>query len=82
MHTIIIDKECGCFKKSDLVNNIKLESKDDALLKAMDMSSTMNSEFCAKHKFFVSEDNNNFLISFKEEEKKAHSGCCGGGCHS
>ena len=31
MFTINIDKECGCFKKSDFKNNKGFENKDDAL---------------------------------------------------
>lgn len=78
MHTVIVSKECGCFRRSDLTNNIKIDSKDDALLKAMDMKNQMNEDFCKKHDFFVSEEANNFVISFKTEEKTS---CCGGGCH-
>lgn len=81
MHTIIVNKECGCFRRSDLENNIKLESKDDALLQALKTTTKMNEEFCQKHEFELKEENSNFIISIKEEPK-AHSGCCGGGCHS
>lgn len=79
MHKIIISNECGCFKRSDLNNNIEVASKDDALITALNMSKQMNEEFCKKHDFFVSEEANNFVISFKKEEVK--SSCCGGGCH-
>lgn len=77
MHTVIVEKECGCFRRSDLTNNLQIDNKDDALSKAMDMSNTMNEEFCGKHDFQVVEDSNNFVIKFKEQ---ASSGCCGGGC--
>ena len=79
MHKIMIERECGCFKRSELQNDIVISGKDDALIKALSMTSFMNDEFCGKHEFQVIEKQNNFLISLKEEPQKS-SGCCGGGC--
>lgn len=78
MHTIIVEKECGCFRRSDLENNIQISTKDEALLKAMEMKNQMNDEFCGKHDFEVLESANNFVISFAAQPQS--SGCCGGGC--
>jgi len=78
MFTVNIDKECGCFKKSDLENNKSFDNKDDALIEAKNMVTHMNDEFCQKHEFVFSEDGQNFQIAMSEREK-AHSGCCGGG---
>lgn len=80
MHTISVEKECGCFKRSDLENNIQIDSKDEALTKAMSMTTLMNDEFCGKHDFQVVEDSNNFIIKFKAPAQAQSSGCCGGGC--
>ena len=33
MFKIIIQDQCGCFKKSDLENNLSFSSKDDAMIK-------------------------------------------------
>ncbi len=79
MFTISIDKECGCFKKSDFQNNKSHESKDDALLEAQYMVNYMNNEFCQKHDFTLREEGNKFSISMNNQEKPAHTGCCGGG---
>lgn len=79
MHKIIVETECACFKKSDLENNIELNSKDKALMKALRMKNTMNQEFCRKHDFQVIEKDDNFLIAFATQEK---SSCCGTGCCS
>ena len=76
MHNIIVEKECGCFKRSDLENNLSISSKDDALTKAIEMKNQMNEEFCGKHNFDLVEDKENFVISFAQEKA---SGCCGGG---
>lgn len=78
MHTITVENICGCFKRSDLENNLQIQNKDDALTKAMQMTTTMNEDFCGKHDFQLVEDNNNFVISFKAAPQS--SGCCGGGC--
>jgi len=78
MFTISVDKECGCFKKSDFENNTTESTKDDALLKAQHMVNYMNDEFCQKHSFTLREDGNTFAISMDKKEE-AHTGCCGGG---
>lgn len=80
MHRISVERECGCFKKSHLENNILLNNKDNALLKALEMTNTMNDDFCGKHEFHVVEKAENFIISLKQEPQSHSSGCCGGGC--
>jgi len=77
MYTINVDKECGCFRRSDLENNVTFTSNDDALIKANSMVKEMNEEFCQKHEFSVKEDGNTFQISMQAPAPT--SGCCGGG---
>ncbi len=48
MHKIIVEDICGCFKRSDLENNLEITSKDEALSKAIQMKNHMNQEFCKK----------------------------------
>ena len=76
MFTVKIEKECGCFKKSDFTNNMEFASKDDALIQALNMTKEMNQDFCQKHEFEVAENGATFMISVDERGK---SGCCGGG---
>ena len=78
MFTINIEKECGCFKKSDFENNKAFASKDDALIESIGMVKTMNDAWCQKHEFTFSEDGQNFQIAVNEKTK-AHAGYCGGG---
>ena len=78
MFKISVNKECGCFKKSELENNSTENTKDNALLKAQYMVNYMNDEFCQKHSFTLREEGNSFAISMETREE-AHSGCCGGG---
>ena len=65
MFKIVVDKECGCFKRSDLQNNVEVASKDEALMKSLEMINHMNGEFCGKHKFKVEEVDNTFLIKMQ-----------------
>lgn len=48
MFKIIVERECGCFKRSDMNANTELDSKDDALMKAIEMRDIMNNKFCSK----------------------------------
>ena len=77
MYTINIDKECGCFRRSGLENNMTFESNDDALLQATSMKNQMNEDFCGKHNFTMVEDGNTFQISMQAPAPTG--GCCGGG---
>lgn len=80
MSTINIAQECGCFKKSDLVNNVAFENKDDAMIQALSIVSHMNEVFCGKHGFELSENGDDFAIAMKApQQAQASSGCCGGG---
>lgn len=77
MYTINIDKECGCFRRSGLENNTNFETNDAALLQANSMVRHMNTNFCAKHEFVLTEQGNRFQISMQAPQSKAS--CCGGG---
>lgn len=78
MSTINIVQECGCFKRSDLENNTSFQSKDDAMMKAQEMLNHMNTKFCGKHGFELSENGHDFSIAMKAPQA-ASGGCCGGG---
>eukprot|EP01022_Parablepharisma_sp_SALTPOND_P024056 TRINITY_DN5286_c0_g2_i1.p1 TRINITY_DN5286_c0_g2~~TRINITY_DN5286_c0_g2_i1.p1 ORF type:complete len:1085 (-),score=71.43 TRINITY_DN5286_c0_g2_i1:3686-6940(-) len=51
MYKIVIEKECSCFTKSNFVNNLEFEEKEDALSQARVIECRMNQEFCLKHFF-------------------------------
>jgi len=78
MYTINIDKECGCFKRSDFENNVTFTTNDDALIKANSMLSHMNDNFCGKHEFSLKEDGNTFQIMMQAPAPVQSAGCCGG----
>jgi hypothetical protein len=80
MFKIEMEKECGCFKKSEYTKTMSFDSKDEALTQAMLMENHMNKEFCQKHEFkAVEEGENKIFIRVQDREKESHSGCCGGG---
>ena len=63
MFNIIVEKQCGCFKRSDMEATMTVSSKDEALEKSIEMRDTMNNDFCAKHKFVVREQEDTFIIT-------------------
>jgi hypothetical protein len=62
MSTIIVEKECGCFKREGYSNNIECETKEEALTKAIEMAEEMNETFCKKHNFQVVENGDDIMI--------------------
>ena len=79
MYKVIVDKQCSCFKKSDLEASSEFEKEEDAYNFAMKMQDTMNSEFCAKHSFQILKIFDNFKISLAKPLEKSLK-CCGSGC--
>ena len=67
MYKIIVEKQCGCFKRSDMEASSVMDSKDDALLKSIEMRDTMNNKFCAKHTFSIKEEDNTFIITMNQQ---------------
>jgi len=78
MYTINVNKECGCFKRSEFENNMTFTQKDNALMQAGLMVNYMNNEFCGKHGFELSENQNTFQITMGDPQQQ-NSSCCGGG---
>ena len=66
MYKVIVEKQCGCFKRSGHEGETSFENNDDALLHANERKNEMNSEWCGKHNFFVAEENNDFIIKMGE----------------
>lgn len=64
MYTVIMEKECGCFKKSDYSNNLSFETQKDAYNYAKIVAEFMNEEFCNQHIFSAQRgEENTFLIA-------------------
>jgi len=59
--TVQIEKECGCFKRSDFEAVKTFDNKDDAMLYAAELCSDMNETFCRKHHFSIVESGSDTL---------------------
>jgi hypothetical protein len=78
MYSVQVEKECGCFRKSEYQKEKSFENKDDAALYANALAELMNEEFCSKHLFFARNINENEVM-IKVADNPNGGGCCGGG---
>ncbi|MDX1296495.1 MAG: hypothetical protein R3302_09505 [Sulfurimonadaceae bacterium] len=62
MYKVIMERACGCFKRSGDEPVKSFENKDDALIEANAWKNRMNEEYCQKHAFNVVENGDDFLI--------------------
>jgi len=62
MFEVNVAQQCGCFRRSGQAATVSFDNKDDALIHAQEMVSTMNDEYCQKHNFNVVENGNQFVI--------------------
>lgn len=63
MYTVRMEKECGCFKKSEYMNNATFETQQEAYQYANILTELMNEEFCKKHEFYaVPGEDDSFVI--------------------
>ncbi len=53
MYTVIMEFECGCFKKSEFTNNNTFETRQEAHRYATLASEIMSEDFCGKHSFYA-----------------------------
>lgn len=77
MYTVEIERQCGCFKRSDFEAEKSFDNQQDAYNYANIASEIMNEDFCSKHNFFAQRtENDGFVI------RVADAGQGGGGCGS
>lgn len=62
MYTIEIDKECSCFLKSGIKNNMEFETREDMINKARVLECLMNQNFCMTHYFEAVDYNDKIII--------------------
>lgn len=65
MVDIIMQKECGCFKKSSYKSKMSFNTNEEALIVAQEMCEDMNKNFCNKHKFTYVNNNNEIIIKME-----------------
>ncbi|WP_457560460.1 hypothetical protein [Caminibacter sp.] len=63
MYVVDIEKRCGCVKKDSSLELPKtFEDKKEAEFEALKLANYMNANYCKKHRFFVNEEDNKFMI--------------------
>lgn len=60
-----MEKQCGCFKRSNFEASQSFETKEEALETANEMCRVMNIKFCHKHKFRYEENENQIIIKME-----------------
>lgn len=65
MHKVIIEQQCGCFKRSGETAEKTFEDKDSALIHANAWKDEINDTYCGKHRFSVIEQGNDFFITMQ-----------------
>ena len=53
MYTVVMEHECGCFKKSDFTNNKSFQTRQEAHQYATLAAEIMSEDFCGKHNFYA-----------------------------
>ncbi len=84
MYTVTIERECGCFKKSEYKKEKSFDNQQDAYMYSKILEELMNEEFCSKHLFFAQKvDDDNFMIRVAENPGAGScstGGSCGTSC--
>jgi len=64
-YKVIVERQCGCFKKSGDEAVRQFDNKDDALMEANSWKDEMNDTYCKKHIFSVLESGDDFMITME-----------------
>jgi len=69
MHKVKVENSCSCFLKSGLSELQEFKTQDEAKAEAEYMIGIMNSNFCAKHQFSLSEQFGDYTIFIKPRQR-------------
>ena len=77
MYKVLMQKECGCFKRSEFQSEKSFDKQQDAYQYAHIAADIMNEDFCTKHVFTAYKlEDNNFVIGVADNP---NAGSCGTG---
>ncbi|MBN2816610.1 MAG: hypothetical protein JXQ67_07995 [Campylobacterales bacterium] len=77
MYTVHMERECGCFQRSEFESQKSFENQQDAYNYANIAAEIMSEDFCGKHIFVAQKiDGNDFVIRMTDNP---HGGSCGTG---
>ena len=62
MYIVEVKNPCSCFLKGGYIEQQSFSTKEEAREEAEEMFRVMNSTFCHKHKFSITERFGNFTI--------------------
>ena len=65
MYKVKVTNTCSCFLKSGLPEVAEFATESEAKKEAEEMTHRMNTRFCHKHEFSLSEKFGDFTISMK-----------------
>lgn len=65
MYKVKVQNTCRCFLKSGMAETQEFDNKDDAKHEAESMLKTMQSTFCQKHEFALSEQFGDYTVFIK-----------------
>ena len=70
MYKVNIEKQCGCYKNDHLDLPRAYDSQEQAELEGLRLVNHMNTNYCKKHRFHLSIEEDGFLIKVDESCKK------------
>ena len=77
MYNVYMERECGCFNKSEYQSEKSFENQQDAYNYANIVTEFMNEDFCQTHLFMAYKtEDNNFVIGVSNNP---NSGSCSTG---
>ena len=65
MFSIVMEFQCGCFKRSGYDAIQEFSTHAEAIERAKDMITDMNESFCGAHRFGIREEGKTLLITVK-----------------
>ncbi len=84
MYTVKVERECGCFKRSEYSAYKEFETQQDAYNYSNILSEFMNEDFCGTHHFFSQRTGENEFVVRVVENPNSGSSCgtgsSGGSC--
>ena len=76
MYTVHMERECGCFKRSEYESKKSFETQQEAYNYSNILAELMNEDFCGKHQFVAEKmDGDIFLI--RVADNSSSGGSCG-----
>ena len=79
MYSVTVEKECGCFRRSEYKKEKSFDNKENAFIYSKALEELMNEEFCNKHLFFTKALNDKQFVIRVADNPNGGGSCCGGG---